>query len=472
MAYETLELWETGGPSTTPITYDTGTGKFRTFYSPSSSALQQSKNEINLFYQEGKWDDYKKITNPYEYIFLSWNRRSSRSVATRQPLSRSYFKMIELWMRMNLTEYLSNLVKRSGGFVSAHAAEGPGGFIEACTIMCEKNAWVFKSANAITLRSEAKNVPGWRKAARFLTTYPQISIHDGADGTGNILRKENQEAFVQSVRTAHPEGVHVFTADGGFDFSNDYNAQEDSIFPLLLAETLLGLRVLAKGGCLVLKCFDTVEQPTIDLIWLISRSFCEWGIVKPRTSRAGNAERYIIGKGFLGNIDDIIHVLETVQTKQSFTLPLIQHPCCDAWKKTLTGLSELQEKIEHMELQVIRETLDLIKNTDQLVIRRLVRENVVRSIAWCEEHGEETATSWTNELEKNIHKETTDLLHILSPGSTRTYSYSSWHSRSTLTSHLTFEGFRSPAGITDSVPTNNPFMRTKPVALMISRGEP
>lgn len=469
MAYETLELWDCGGPSTEPITSFTTLCKSRIIYSPESRALQQCKNEINSFYQEGKWDDYKKITNPYEYIFLSWNRRSSRSVTTRQPLSRSYFKMIELWKRLNLTEYLGSLVRSTGGLVTAHAAEGPGGFIEACTVMAEKNAWTFKSASAITLRSEAKNVPGWRKASRFLTNYPQITIHDGADGTGNILLKENQDAFVNSVRTAHPQGVHLFTADGGFDFSSDYNAQEDSIFPLLLAETILGLRVLAKGGCLVIKCFDTTEQPTLDLIWLVSRAFCEWGLVKPRTSRAGNAERYIIGKGFLGDIDDILSVFETAQLTQSFTHSLIPTPSCDAWKRTLVLLTELQEKIEHMEIMVIRETLDLIKHTDQSVVKRLVKENVERSVAWCQEHGEEISGIWTTDLEKNIQKETSDLLNILNPQTNRiTYSYSSWQSRSTMTSHLTFEGFRTPEGIRSDIPQpSNPFMRTKPTNTII-----
>ncbi len=464
MAYETLEIWDCGGPSTTPITSSTTLCKSRIIYSPESRALQQCKNEINSSYQEGKWDDYKKITNPYEYIFLSWNRRSSRSVTTRQPLSRSYFKMIELWKRLGLNEYLATLVRNTGGLVTAHAAEGPGGFIEACTVMAEKNAWEFKSAHAITLRSEAKNVPGWRKAARFLTNYPQITIHDGQDGTGNILLKENQDAFVNTVRTAYPQGVHLFTADGGFDFSSDYNAQEDSIFPLLLAETLLGLRVLAKGGCLVIKCFDTTEQPTLDLIWLVSRAFCDWGIVKPRTSRAGNAERYIIGKGFLGDIDDILSVFETTQQAQTFTHSLIATPTCEDWKRTLVLLTDLQEKIEHMEIMVIRETLDLIKHTDHAIVKRLVKENVQRSVAWCEEHGEEISAIWTADLEKNIQKEAHDLLNILNPQSNRiSYSYSSWQSRSTITSHLTFEGFRTPEGIrSDTIHSTNPFMRAKP----------
>ena len=102
MEYDILEVWGTGGPSTVPLVLHTKetTTKSRTIYSPESRALQQCKNEIDMFYQEGKWDDYKKITNPYEYIFLSWNRRSSRSVSTRQPLSRSYFKMIErFWFK-------------------------------------------------------------------------------------------------------------------------------------------------------------------------------------------------------------------------------------------------------------------------------------------------------------------------------------------------------------------------------------
>ena len=98
-----LEVWGTGGPPTHPLILNKDNqAKGKVFYSPESRTLQQCKSEINLSYQEGKWDDYKKITNPYEYIFLSWNRRSSRSVATRQPLSRSYFKMVELWKRLNL----------------------------------------------------------------------------------------------------------------------------------------------------------------------------------------------------------------------------------------------------------------------------------------------------------------------------------------------------------------------------------
>lgn len=455
-----LETWGCGGPSITPlVAYKEGLYKNKLFYSPESRALQHCKNDIDHYYQEGKWDDYKKVTNPYEYVFLSWNRRSSRSVATRQPLSRSYFKMIELWKLLDMTKYLQDLVTRDEGLITAHAAEGPGGFIEACTEMCSRNTWTFKSASAITLRSEAKNVPGWRKALRFLTNNPQISIHDGMDGTGDILVNTNQDAFVRHVLEANPLGVHVFTADGGFDFSNDYNAQEDAILPLLLAETLIGLRTLAKGGCMIIKCFDTTEQPTLDLLWLISRAFCHWGMVKPLTSRAGNAERYIIGKGFLGDACDIIEILTMYQSRGKFNERILQSIDCDEYRGMVMKVCSLQEKIEHLELCVIRETLDLIRFTETNSIRTFVKSNVQRSIEWCIAHNEEISGHWTSDLEKHLSKETHDLIYILNPPSTYS-SYSSWSSRSTINNHLNFNGFRNGV-LTTTLPEHNPFMRLK-----------
>lgn len=455
MVYDILAIGGQGGPPEDPILQCTDYSKPTIVYSPESRALQQSKNEINSFYQEGKWDDYKKITNPYEYIFLSWNRRSSRSVAIRQPLSRSYFKMIELWKLLDLTDYFRPMLKR--GLRTAHAAEGPGGFIEACVRMAEKNQCMFESSFAITLRSDVKNIPGWRKAARFLENNPHIQIHDGADGTGNILKKENQDAFVQSVREKHPDGVHLFTADGGFDFSNDYNAQEDSVFPLLLAEAILGMRVLMKGGCLIIKCFDTIEQPTLDLLWLFSRSFYEWQIVKPRTSRAGNAERYFVGKGFLDSVDDVLGTLLSYQEAGIFTNPILNKDHGKAHAMMMAQVATLQEQIEHVEIAVIRETLDLIKTTEQSIIRKHVKANVVRSIQWCKEHDEEVSSGWNTEFEKSVQKEVSDLIQILNPPAVQP---SHAYAKNTVISNVSFESFRSGV-VNEVLPSANPFMRVK-----------
>jgi len=471
MDYRVLEVWGSGGPPSIPLRPNTDERVQKPVHicALENRSLQQAKNEINTFYQEGKWDDYKKITNPYEYIFLSWNRRSSRSVATRQPLSRSYFKMIELWKRLNLTEELTPLVIEHEGLRTAHSAEGPGGFIEACINNSHANqakgiaGWHNVRSNAITLRSDAKNVPGWRKAQKFLLYNILVWISDGVDGTGNILLKANQDDFVLDTMVRNPHGVHIYTADGGFDFSSDYNAQEDSIFPLLLAECLIGLRTLAAGGCMIIKCFDTTEQPTLDLIWLLSRSFRTWGLVKPHTSRAGNAERYFIGKGYLKSSYDIIALLESYQAKKRFELPILAHPVeCESWKPTMKLISDLQAQIEQMEIVVIRQTLDLIKNTNPTIIKNLVRDNVNRSIQWCREHDEDITPAWLNDMDKNIAKEAQDLQNILNPpSSNQPYFYSSNTYKSTIANSIQLNNFRSgeaPVGVTPAV---NPFMRLK-----------
>jgi hypothetical protein len=457
MEYKVIELWGTGGPPEESITLLTGPyTKKAPLYTPESKVLQQCKNSIDHFYEEGKWDDYKKITNPFEYIFLSWNRRTSRSVAVRQPLSRSFFKMIELWKCIDITAAITPLVERDGGLVTAHSAEGPGGFIEACTVITERKSWTYKAATAITLRSEAKNVPGWRKANRFLDNWPQIEVHDGADSTGDILVPANREAFVNRVLEKNPNGVHVYTADGGFDFSSDFNAQEDTVLPLLFAEAYLGLRVLSKGGIMVIKCFDTTEQSTLDLIWILSRAFCTWGLLKPCTSRAGNAERYIIGKGFLGLASDIILVLEKYMAAGDYKRPVIAPPQSPNYKIIQQQLYEFQCTLEHIEIAVIRDTLDLIKTTDTGLIKRLVRDNVIRSIRWCEIHEETVATFWLTDLDRNVVKECTDLIHILNPVTHPQYGYG----KTGPVSSVSFAGFRSGTMPVNTV-LSNPFNRTK-----------
>ena len=457
MEYKTIETWGTGGPSETVIRYHSGTiAKKTPFYTPESKVLQQSKNMIDTFYQEGKWDDYKKITNPYEYIFLSWNRRTSRSVATRQPLSRSFFKMIELWQTIDITTAITPLVERDGGLLTAHAAEGPGGFIEACAVRAQHNKWAHKHTTAITLRSTQRNVPGWRKAALFLESYPQIEIHDGADGTGDILNPANRAAFVTRTREKSPGGVHVYTADGGFDFSSDFNAQEDIVLPLLYAEALLGLQVLTKGGILVIKFFDTTESSTLDLLYLMSMAFCNWGIVKPCTSRVGNAERYFIGKGFLGGVDDIITALNDYVKAGDYTRPVIEPPTTANYRTMMTALYELQCTIEHAEIAVINDTLDLIRTTDAGLIRRLVRDNVIRSIRWCEIHSEPVAGFWLSDLDRNVHKECTDLIQILQAIPQPSYGYN----RPSTPVAITFAGFRNGGLPANPILNNNPFHRT------------
>lgn len=377
-----------GGPHKTKILYNVKPkeGDFEIWLcSPIISQTKDVKNQIDNINSQGVWDDYKKITNPYEYIFLSLSRRMSRSVATRTPLSRSYFKMLELMVGSELIGELAPFIARDGGLISTHAAEGPGGFIEALHNIYENNV---KYSQGMTLRSTAKTIPGWRKTTQFLNKHPTINITYGHDLTGDLLNIENLDYFVGQLK----EKAHIYTADGGFDFSSDFNAQEETILPLLTAEFYLGLNSIQRGGALVVKIFDTTLRPTIELIWLVTQSFREWSIIKPRTSRGGNAERYLVCKGFIG-LDEsaeaffrkVIMMKDTVIESYISTKPDTQF---------MQKLLSIQEAISYQEIEIIQKTLYLIQHPNIEEIQKYIEENVDRSIQWCKDHNESINANW------------------------------------------------------------------------------
>ena len=370
---------------------------------PTLTQTQDVKNRIDAIQRHGVWDDYKKITNPYEYVFLSLNRRMSRSVATRQPLSRSYFKMLELWIGANIYQEILPLITRDGGLYTSHAAEGPGGFIEAIHDMLPGKV---RYSQGMTLRSTTRNIPGWRKTSAFLSKHPEININYGVDDTGDLLKLENLDYFVEK----QPQKAHIYTADGGFDFSSDFNAQEETILPLLTAEFYLGLSSIQRGGVIVVKIFDTTLRPTLELIWMVTRCFREWSTIKPRTSRGGNAERYLVCKGFLG-MDAEMNAFFRKAITQTGTIKslLLTRPDRD-WIQTMMIL---QEAISIQETFIIQRTLKLIEKPDRSHIREFIEQNVERSIQWCNEHKEPINQKWLEEAwkQKTIEDEIKELLN-------------------------------------------------------------
>ena len=98
----------------------------RTLYKYLSDIKTKIDGKDNL------WDRYKKYTNPYEYIHTIVPGKK-KSVAKYKPLSRSYFKMIEIVFFFKLIENMEDKTIQT-----YHLAEGPGGFIEAM-IFLRKN---------------------------------------------------------------------------------------------------------------------------------------------------------------------------------------------------------------------------------------------------------------------------------------------------------------------------------------------
>jgi 23S rRNA U2552 (ribose-2'-O)-methylase RlmE/FtsJ len=265
-------------------------------YTPDT--LKVAKNQIAACAPHHMWEYAKKICNPYELVYTYRDAHIPASLSVVKPLSRSYFKMIEM---LDLTKFL----QQRQHFRTAHVCEGPGGFIEAIYEVAGKQEKRIRSTHAMTLKSTKSHIPGWRRAQNFMNRHRQINIEYGADGTGDIFNPDNKAAFISEVRAQGgiDRPIHIFTADGGFDFTSNYLAQETSIYRLLAASIQVGLSVLAVDGMFVLKIFDLFAPATYQLIGWLASCFGRWTLYKPATSRPCNSEQYFIGIGFRGITD-------------------------------------------------------------------------------------------------------------------------------------------------------------------------
>jgi len=254
--------------------------------------LDTLKEQIEGLDKAGEWEFLKRTSNPYELVFSQGQDiRIPQSICSLKPLSRSFFKMIEILVIM---DFFKRHASRINTIRSAHVCEGPGGFIEALLYMASKESFTVEHSWAMTLRPTKTNIPGWKRAYTFLKKSPMVNIEYGADDTGDILVPVNQGAFLNKTRAK----CNIFTADGGFDFSEHYGTQEEEVLPLLVSSILIGLQTLVKGGDFILKIFDTESRATIDLIALLASCFDKWTLYKPSLSRPCNAEKYFLGSGY------------------------------------------------------------------------------------------------------------------------------------------------------------------------------
>jgi 23S rRNA U2552 (ribose-2'-O)-methylase RlmE/FtsJ len=268
--------------------------------------LVEEKEKLSKYESQHIWELAKKMANPYECVYTQDDSHFHPSLCIYRPLSRSFFKMIEI---LSVLEFFERLPKQQIRLRSAHIAEGPGGFIEALYERAELYRRTVNSSLAMTLKPTDYHTPGWKRAASFLQKHRQIQLHYGIDGTGDIYQKGNQDSFVKQTKP----GVHLFTADGGFDFSANYSFQEMRAYHLLVCSALIGLQSMASDGCLVIKFFDIQENPTQILILLISSCFREWTLYKPATSRPCNAERYLLCRGFRSLPPEVLQLLEKIE---------------------------------------------------------------------------------------------------------------------------------------------------------------
>ena len=338
-----------------------------------SCYLYDIKQKLDKYSND--WDIYKKYTNPYEYIHTSLPVKK-RSVSKYKPLSRSYFKMIEILNVFNI-KFNSNKIS------SFHLAEGPGGFIEALANKRDNINDIYIGMTIIDNENDP-NIPAWKKSEDFLIKHPNVFIETGIDKTGNILSLNN----LDYCKDNYGSSMDFITADGGFDFSLDFNSQEISISKLLFAQIAYAVSMQKKGGCFVLKIFDCFMEHTLDLLYLLSSFYNKTYIFKPQTSRYANSEKYIICKDFLFSSNDsfypyIYNTFDKILSLDSrkYIHRFLMVPISVFF---ISNMEEYNAIFGQQQIENIYYTLSIIENKQKIdKLDNLMKINIQKCIQWC-----------------------------------------------------------------------------------------
>lgn len=347
------------------------------------------KNKIDNLEDCKLWDKIKKVSNDFELIYLPNKKLKSSSVSKYEPLSRSYFKLWEI-----IHDF--NLINTGQPIKVAGLAEGPGGFIEAVINYRKKFKNICKqdSVYGITLRSCDKDIPGWSKATNFLKKNENVRVHYGKDNTGNIYNIENIKEFSKLFN----RDADLVTADGGFDFSTNFNKQEQSSLRIIFCEIVTALSVQKKGGAFVCKVYDTYTHVSISFLFLLTCLYNTVNITKPFTSRPANSEKYLVCQGFKGispillkKLNILVTSWDLIDKDKQFIYKIIN---LDTIPKTfITKVREYNTNYFNQQVSNIEKTLDYISkfnNTEDYEKTNLYKQTIDRQVKlaynWCKKY--------------------------------------------------------------------------------------
>jgi 23S rRNA U2552 (ribose-2'-O)-methylase RlmE/FtsJ len=321
------------------------------------------------------WDKNKKYLNQYEFINTQFDFNTP-IICTYKPISRSFFKMIEM-----INSYNFNFSNEK--INSFHLAEGPGGFIEAL-------AYTRKNKNdtyyGMTLINENRDVPKWTRCEQNLMKTYNIVIDSGIDGTGNLYHLEN----LLYVKEKYSHSMDFITADGGFDYSLDFNSQEENSLNLIFAEICFAIVMQKKGGSFIIKMYDTFSSGSMELIYLLSYLYEEIIVTKPSPSRPANSEKYFVCLNFqmkpntekiIGKIIENYNLIQSSKFTNIIHTPLSNH--------FLDKMKEINAIFGQSQVENIHSILSFIydkNNNNSEYLEKIKKSHLNKCIKWCKKY--------------------------------------------------------------------------------------
>jgi len=274
-----------------------------------------------------------KYLNEYELIKL---------LCKKQVISRAYFKLYELI-------YFEPVVMKQN-CDCFFICEAPGGFIECISDI--------------------------RRKKNLQTRYISISKYDIFIKYNVYLEESNliygdvTDLFVindtiQRTRKRFPNGMDIVTADGGFDVKV-FSAQEIFVSKLMLCEIYIALKTQKVGGIFIIKFFDMFTHNSMVYYMLLCSFYSYVKIIKPKSSRNCNSERYLVCYEFKGQseiTDDIYTIIKNFQNEQTFTKV---YPNFDLsyFENFIKKIKIFNNLILYEQIKTINESIKMVNSKD------------------------------------------------------------------------------------------------------------
>ncbi len=350
-----------------------------------SKALNYEKNKIDFFYNNDSklWDYLKKFSNEYEFIYTN-SFANFKNISKIYPISRSYFKLWEILHDFNLIN-----IDPEESFISCHLAEGPGGFIECIYKYILKyftNNFKNIKIYGSTLLSDNINIPKWKIKKNIQEKF-NIVLNLSSNENGNLYNITEVNKIINKIGINQ---CNFITADGGFDFSQNYNDQEKNFINLLISEVYIMLNVLKNNGNGLIKIYDIYCKNTIKILYIISLFFEKIYIVKPLTSRPANSEKYILCNNFKKNKKYEIFLQIFRNVIENNNLDYLNNNNIIIEYNFITKILIYNKWYTDRQVNYINKTIMYIhkynKNDDKYFLQNIYNNNKKMCIDWCNKY--------------------------------------------------------------------------------------
>jgi len=327
------------------------------------------------------WYIYRKLFTTSLFLNYYYNKKNI-GIFKKNVLSRSFFKMIEIQNDYNILKMGQKKVKI--GFI----AEAPGGFIEACYKIRNKNS-EDKYYTISLIDNESSNIPTWYNLKKKMVHKKNIEICNGYDNTGDIYKLINIFNYINHV------GKHtcdIVITDGGFDYTVDFVNQEYNFARLFLCEIIIGLNLQKLGGNFVIKCFDLTNILNLKIFYILCHLYEKVIITKLKTSRKTNSERYIIYKNMKKYIDDnvlqrLYNVILKWDTYTQQNKKIIDIFSFKIDKFFIKKIELYNSWFFEKQLDIYRYIININNNLSNIlikdIIKQIITDNIDSCIAFC-----------------------------------------------------------------------------------------